>query len=252
LSKGGRAVPDYGAPFAFASTVSFTLKYAGCCRITRDMGALSTSIICDGCGVPASAEHLATRLERLELATRFRPIHIQVLFVTLQPMLRQEDDFYRPPVSRDFFDSFLAALDIPAGKANSHPEADRAESDTARLLEFQRRGYYLTYLSECPAPPPHPADANGVRDSAVESISRLGPTLVKRIRFNYKPKYVALLGTSLSLLLEVFAEAGLAPLLLLDNGRPLALPEPGDAASLALFRKALIVETPQAKSSSGV
>jgi len=96
------------------------------------------SILCDGCGLTASSEHTAARMERLELATRFRPIHINVLFVALEPMQRPEDDFYRPPESRDFFDSFLSALDITP------------ETGNANLLEFQRRGYYLTYLSECP------------------------------------------------------------------------------------------------------
>src|SRR5216683_5747450 len=66
------------------------------------MDANSTPILCDGCGLAASAEHIAARMERLELATRFRPIHINVLFVALQPMPRPEDDFYRPPESRDF------------------------------------------------------------------------------------------------------------------------------------------------------
>ncbi len=227
------------------------------------MRATSTAIVCDGCGLPASAEHIAARLGRLELATRFRPIHIHVLFVAPQPMPRPEDDFYTPPESRNFFDSFLTALDIAAdvgGRgphsetaiAKPHPALIQRESDTARLLEFQRRGYYLTYLSECPAPPAHPADANTDQGGAPEPVSRLGPTLVKRIRFNYKPKHVALLGTSLSPLVEVFGQAGLGPLLLLDNGHPVTLTAPGDAESLSRLLKVLMLETPQAKISSAV
>src|SRR6267154_51513 len=34
------------------------------------MNLNSTMIICDGCGLPASPEHIAARVERLELATR--------------------------------------------------------------------------------------------------------------------------------------------------------------------------------------
>jgi len=187
------------------------------------MDTNSTPILCDGCGLAASAEHIAARMERLELATRFRPIHVNVLFVALQPMPRPEDDFYRPPESRDFFDSFLSALDIAPEDAN------------AKLLEFQRRGYCLTYLSECPVTPQDSASPGRMQgkpgagqktgDSAArECISRLAPTLVKRIRFNYKPKHVALLGTDMEPLIEIFEHAGIGALLLLGQGPPLTSP----------------------------
>ena len=38
-------------------------------------------IICDGCGQPASSEHTARRLQRLEWATRYRPIHLHTLLL---------------------------------------------------------------------------------------------------------------------------------------------------------------------------
>ena len=195
------------------------------------MDANTTAIVCDGCGLPATPAHIAARMERLELVTRFRPIHINVLFVTLEPVPRPEDDFYRPPQSRDFFDAFLSALNISpeAGKANL--ESNGSEGDTAKLLEFQRRGYYLSYLSECPVTPPLPAGPSRERASqdrdesiASECISRLAPTLVKRIRFNYKPKHVALLGTNMAPLIEVFEHAGIGPLLVLHQGAPLTIP----------------------------
>jgi hypothetical protein len=202
------------------------------------MGEPSNAIVCDGCGLPASADHMAQRLERLELATRFRPIHISVLFVALDPMARPEDDFYRPPESRDFFDSFLTALDIPA--------------DTAGLLEFQSRGYYLTYLCECPVEPPHAPDPDTDENLVGDRIPRLAPTLVKRIRFNYKPKYVALLGTRLRPLIGILEQSGLGTLLLLDRGGPLELPRAGDLSSLTLFRRTVKVATPSAATSAGV
>src|ERR1700674_2101767 len=149
------------------------------------MDANTTAIVCDGCGLPATPAHIAARMERLELVTRFRPIHINVLFVALEPMARPEDDFYRPPQSRDFFDSFLSALNISPEVGKAYLESNGSEGDTAKLLEFQRRGYYLTYLSECPVTPP--LSANPGRDRAAsqareentarESISRLAPTL---------------------------------------------------------------------------
>jgi hypothetical protein len=90
-----------------------------------------TSILCDGCGLPAPPKHIAARMERLELVTRFRPIYIQVLFIASDPMPRPEDEFYRPPESRQFFDSLLSALDI-----STHTEPNPAEAAAANLVEF--------------------------------------------------------------------------------------------------------------------
>lgn len=178
-------------------------------------------ILCDGCGLPASPDHLAARVERLELATRFRPIHIDVLFVALGPASRLEDDFYRPAASREFFAPFLSALTILPEPGKQSREANGREADISQLLEFQRRGYYLTYLSECPLL------AQQDVKMARESISRLAPTLIKRIRFNYKPKHIAVLGTNIDALIEAFRAAGMSPLLDFNQTLPLTLPSPG-------------------------
>jgi hypothetical protein len=185
------------------------------------MNLNSTPIICDGCGLPASPEHIAARVERLELATRFRPIHVDVLFVALEPMPRLEDDFYRPPESRNFFDPFLSALDILPEAGKQSRGANGREADIARLLEFQRKGYYLVYLSECPLLAR--ADANATR----ERISSLAPTLIKRIRFNYKPKHIALVGTDLQPLSEVLQQSGMGALLDINRAAPLTIPNSG-------------------------
>jgi|SRR5579872_645340 len=182
------------------------------------MNLNSTSIICDGCGQPASPEHIAARVERLELATRFRPIHIDALFVALEPKPRLEDDFYRPPETRDFFDPFLATLNILPAGGKPTGEANGREAGVSQLLEFQRKGCYLTYLSECPLATQR--DANLAR----ECISRLAPTLIRRIRFNYKPKHIALIGTNLQPLIEVLQQAAMGPLLDFNKTVPLTIP----------------------------
>ena len=207
------------------------------------MAENSTAILCDGCGAPASPEHIAARMQRLELVTKFRPIHIHVLFVALAPMPRPEDDFYGPPESRDFFDALLSELNISSSAEKIRAEPIGLKSDAEKLLEFQRRGYYLTYLSECPLPSQFPAGVASNQENqsvAREYISRLAHTLIKRIRFNYKPKHVALLGTNLTPLIPFFEQAGIAPLLLLNHGAPLTLPGLG-------LHSALII-TGQAKS----
>jgi hypothetical protein len=103
------------------------------------MHASASSILCDGCGLPASPEHIAARMERLELVTRFRPIHIRVLFVALDPMPRPQDEFFRPPESRQFFDSLLSALDV-----STHAESNAAAAPRhlihSRAPRKSRRG----------------------------------------------------------------------------------------------------------------
>jgi hypothetical protein len=186
----------------------------------------STWVTCDGCGLPASPAHIAERLSRLEHATGYRPIHIRVLFVAAAPSARPEDDFYGPPASREFFDPFLAAVDIPASSSGTLPGADPPDSDAARLVEFQRRGYYLSYLSECPL---------STEDDAVNAaIARLGPTLIRRIRFNYRPRQVAILGSNLGPLRDIFMKAGMASTLI----HFLEAPGEGDALSITRFRAA--------------
>ena len=188
------------------------------------METSSNWITCDGCGLPASPAHLAERVHRLELATRYRPIHISVLFVVAAPSPRPEDDFYAPPDSRQFFDPFLEAVDIlPSGNTPS-TDAEQHDGDAARLAEFQRRGYYLSYLSECPAA--------GEDASSVAAIPRLGPTLARRIRFNYKPRQTVILGSELIPLGEALEKAGV----LAASISILEVPLPGDVAQAAQFR----------------
>ena len=77
------------------------------------MGTSLSYLPCDGCGLPASPDHIADRLRRLELSTRFRPVHMGVLFIALMPPIRPQDDFYATSDKIDFFDPFLTALEIP-------------------------------------------------------------------------------------------------------------------------------------------
>jgi hypothetical protein len=192
------------------------------------MGTSPNYLPCDGCGLPASPQHIAERVRRLELSTRFRPVHLGVLFVALAPPARLVDDFYAPPESKEFFDPFLDALEIPSSAVKTAPGSDAHAADTARLAEFQRRGYYLSYLSECPIP------ENG--EPAASTIARLAPTLIRRIRFNYKPKHVAPLGQELFPLFDMLRVAGIGPILTLDQGLALPTPRTGNRESLELFQ----------------
>jgi hypothetical protein len=207
------------------------------------MGTSPNYLPCDGCGLPASPQHIAERVRRLELSTRFRPVHIGVLFVASRPAVRPEDDFYAPPESEEFFDSFLDALEIPSFADRTAPGSDKRATGTARLAEFQRRGYYLAYLSECPIPENE--------EPAASTIARLGPTLIRRIRFNYKPKHIAPLGQELLPLVDILRVAGIGPILTLDHGLALPSPRTGDREWMELFQRAVATVAPRENLSSG-
>jgi len=197
---------------------------------------------CDGCGLPASPSHIAQRVQRLELATRFRPVHIGILFVALEPATRAENDFYGPPKSREFFDSFLEALEISSANKFS-AESNFEAIGVARLAEFQHRGYFLAHLSECPLPEP--------KESPELTISRLAPTLIRRIRFNYRPRFVVPMGQEALSLVEVLNAAALGPQLILNQGKPLPIPGKGSRDSFEPFRRLVATAAPRENLSAG-
>ena len=156
--------------------------------------------VCDGCGVAVDEAHIRRRIERLEMATRFRPIHIQVLLLAGAPPERVDDDFYRvpsegeerSPEGQEFFLETLAAAGIPR---------EPASDAEAALSEFQHRGGYLAYAIECPLAAPDSLDAR---------IRAVAPTLRKRIQFSYRPKQVVAIGAAKGLLAPLVENLGAA------------------------------------------
>jgi hypothetical protein len=185
--------------------------------------ALTRKILCDGCGRPATAEHIRDRLARLEWATRFRPIHINVLLLISSPPL--EADFYDASVEdsggRSLEDVLFGAFGIAASETGSGAATPRE----ARLSEFQRLGIFLVPVCECPL------DALEIPGA----IERLGPTIAKRIRFSYKPKAIVLLSPELANLNAQLAAEGQG-MRVLDAGNALTRAARGDAAAGAELR----------------
>jgi len=179
---------------------------------------------CDGCGRPASEAHLRERVARLERATRFRPIHIGVLFLADAPPLDIADDFYRfaddsasrSASSRMVFQELMYGAGLESGSVANEESA---------LVEFQHRGFYLAYARECPFEEGDPG--NGQETAASLSCKDLarefGLTMVKRIQFSYKPKRIVLLSGATRDLIPVLEQAGVGDLLLLDRGAPFEL-----------------------------
>src|SRR2546430_10647247 len=101
----------------------------------------SIALVCDGCGQLASPEHIARRLQRLEWTTRYRPVHIgSLLLGAVAP--RGDSEF----------------IYCPAGKWNGEAQYLLAAAGLALdgkppesvLAEFQRGGFFVTHVLECP------------------------------------------------------------------------------------------------------
>jgi len=170
--------------------------------------------VCDGCGAQADSAHIRRRIERLELATRFRPIHIQVLLIDAAPPARPEDYFYhaaanregRSTDSRNYFNEI-----VKCSGSTISPEMGQESA----LAEFQHRGFYLAHVRECPAE---------AADVLSESLERWGPMMLRRVEKSYKPKYIVLLSASLGKLIPQFERSEMRDRLILDHGKPFLSP----------------------------
>lgn len=196
-----------------------------------------SATLCDGCGRPASAEHIAARIRRLELATRFRPVHIVLLILAEAPPPRVEDYFYYPAATRNertglsrvLFDELMQAAGIPLG-----------QGDASCLTAFQQSGLFLADSLECPVEDIVPGLRDGTaRADPRELCDRCGPTIVQRVRLSYKPRCITLLSTRTRHLIPHFERAGLSKQLLLYQGLPLHFPHPHNPAAQAQFRAGL-------------
>jgi hypothetical protein len=174
--------------------------------------------VCDACGARTDEEHVRRRVARLELATRYRPVHIKVLFLDGAPPARLEDYFYqaakdrsvRSASSRMYFDELAKCAGIPVG-----PDL-REES---ALTDFQRKGYFLSSAVECPFEElPDPQGA----------IRRLAPTVMKRVQSSYNPSYVVPISPPTQELIRLFGLVGWGDRLILNNGAPFSDPYLGD------------------------
>jgi hypothetical protein len=194
------------------------------------MTANTSEILCDGCGQPASPEHLARRLQRLEWATRYRPIHLHTLVLGAFSPEAPAEFLYSPEEAHS---GEAANLVAAAGISSAGKSADAIQS------EFQRRGIYLTHVLECPLDVPS-GDADFLSNAL---ITRL-PTLFTRIRRSLKPKRLAFISGSLTPLIERFASAQLGCELVLDDGRAFALDHSNPVevtAAIARFQDVLAV-----------
>jgi hypothetical protein len=190
----------------------------------------TTSLPCDGCGQSASPKHIARRLWRLELTTRYRPVHIGALLLGGISPLAEEDFLYAGKFKGEA-ERLLAAVGIStAGKS---PEAV--------LSEFQRAGFLLTHVLECPLETGQVAEPTAPREAL---LTRRVAAVATRIRRSLKPKRVVLISELLAPLAAKLSSAELGCPVVLDDGKPFALDSGDFSAALQPLRQALGVVTP--------
>jgi len=183
----------------------------------------TNSLACDGCGQSASPEHIALRLQRLEWSTRYRPIHISALLLGGFSPLADADFLY----SGKFGGEASQLLDA-VGIAHAGKPRD------AVLSEFQRGGFFLTHLLECPL------ESGQAGPLLCESLfaNRLS-TLKTRVRRSLKPKRVILISESLAPLVASLSSAELGCPVILDRGEPFGLDSFNSSETAERLRAAL-------------
>lgn len=161
-------------------------------------------IVCDGCGLGTTSKHIARRLRRLELTTRYRPIHIQAVFLSA----------LSPAEETDFLYGMSGA---PTGEAAALLGACGIEftgRDTeAVLTEFQRRGFFLTHVLECTP------EGQGDDARRADALRKRLPAVIRKIRGSLKPKRVVAISKELEPVMGELTAANTGAEWVLDEGK---------------------------------
>jgi len=186
----------------------------------------SSGLVCDGCGQMASAEHIARRLQRLEWTTRYRPVHINTLFLGAFSPQDRKDFLYAPGGE---FQGEAALLLKAVGISTAGKAADAVHA------EFQRAGFFLTHVLECPMEGASslPAEVQGALKARL-------PALATRVRRSLKPKRVMAVTEALAAAVEDIVRLDLGCPVMLDRGKPFRLEKSPGENELERFREALV------------
>jgi hypothetical protein len=180
-------------------------------------------LVCDGCGQSASPEHIARRLVRLEWTTRYRPVHIGALLLGSVSPLAEQDFLYSGKFQGEA-GRLLEAVGI----------STTGKSAETILREFQRGGFFLTHVLECPLEPSEAEKASS-QSLLAERVSQV----LTRIRRSLRPKRVVLISDSLAPLAARLSSAEAGCPVILDQGKPFGL-DSGDFSRAAVqLRQAL-------------
>jgi hypothetical protein len=180
-------------------------------------------LVCDGCGQAAAPGHMARRLQLLEWATRFRPVHIGTLLLGAAP----------PSAAAEFFYSPEGAF---AGEAALLPEIaaltplDRPKEQLQ--IAFQRGGFFATHVLGCPV-------EEGSAVAMVDLVKARLPAAIVRIRRSLRPKRVALISAALEPFADQLRSALSDSHLLLNGEKAFRLDQGNPSGEGLLLRQAL-------------
>jgi len=174
-------------------------------------------LTCDGCGLEASSEHIARRLKRLELATSYRPIHVQAVFLGAQSPADDKDFLY---AAASGFSGEAAALLRALGIQAEGRDVE------AVLAEFQKRGLVLTHILECPA------ELGRETPDLAADLRRKLPSVARRLRGSLRPKRVIPISRDLTPVLDEMKSLELGGELVLINGLPFDLADADSVSQL--------------------
>jgi hypothetical protein len=182
------------------------------------------NLLCDGCGQAASAEHVTRRLLRLEWMTRYRPVHVGTVLLGA----------YSPDADSDFIYSQTAEITGEAARVLSAVGIfPKGKTKGEILSEFQRGGFLLGYVLECP---PEPESRNEAAISAL--LKARMPAFLARLRRSFQPKRVASVSSKLDPVLAGLTEKDLGCALVSDGGKSFALDGPSPEKEIEKLREA--------------
>jgi hypothetical protein len=184
-------------------------------------------LACDGCGQSASPEHIARRLLRLEWTTRYRPVHIGALLLGSVSPLAERDFLYAGNFQGEA-GRLLEGVGISA--AGKSPETV--------LSEFQRGGFFLTHVLECPL-----ETGEAERYSCEFLVAQGVSKVLTRIRRSLKPKRVVLISDLLAPLAARLSSGELECPVILDDGKPFGLDSSDFSVAVQHLRQALGLAT---------
>lgn len=189
----------------------------------------TTTAYCDGCQQEVSPKHLQRRIQRIELASRYRPFRIELLFLGEAPPVRPEDYFYakaeKTGLSQALFAGLMEALGIPC------------ESIAAALQEFQKRHAFFVDVLECPLEELAGAESGSGTVDWTALVNRYGPAALARIRYSYRPAWIIPISPRVHrYFLPQLQASELASRVLLHEGQPLPFPDLRNPGAQEQFR----------------
>jgi hypothetical protein len=189
----------------------------------------ATTLLCDGCGQEATPEHVRRRLQRLEWMTRYRPVHVGTVLLGAYSPDADSDFLYAPTeASRGEAKNVLEAASISAS----------GKTKDVILSEFQRGGFLLGYVLECPL------EGESRNDAALAALLKARmPSFLARLRRSFHPKRVASISSKLDPLFAGLTETDLGCTLLGDGGQSFAFDGAAPEKEIERLRLALAAAT---------